>query len=209
MGLLLAVAFAAQFPTDSSPRVIGVHHGQLLLAGSEAEALPGGSCWASSAGATVAQSACGLGSGVLMAGTGLMLMMGGIVHEDWDNARAGMVVTAALVPAATATGVVLAGRGRGRAGNAYLGSYVGAVALGAIGFLADGDRMSGSGLAIGLALGSVPGAVVGYNLGRPSPAMRSSVPSRFELPVLSLEHARCEEGNASTTVNLRLVTVRL
>lgn len=207
MGFLLAVVFAAQFPTDSSPSVIGINHGQLLLAGSEREAAPGGSCWASSAGATAAQSACGLGSGVLISGAGLMLVMGGIVHEDWDDARAGIVITAALVPAATATGVVLAGRGWGRAGKAYLGSYIGAVALGAVGFLVDGNRMSGSGLAIGLALGSVPGAVVGYNLRRPSPAMRSSVPSRFELPVLSLEHARCEAGNACTAVNLRLVTV--
>lgn len=208
MGLVLAVVFAAQFPTDSSPSVIGVRCGQLSLAGSEGEAVPGGSCWASSAGATVAQSACGLGSGVLIAGTGLMLMMGGIVHEDWDKARAGMVVTAALVPAATATGVVLAGRCPGRVGSAYLGSYIGAVALGAVGFLVDGNRMSGSGLAIGLALGSVPGAVVGYNLRRPSPAMRSSVPIRFELPVLSLEHTRFEAGNAGTAKNLRLVTVR-
>jgi hypothetical protein len=166
MNLLLTTLLLVQLPVHFTPDRVGVRYAQSLPYGDQDATSSDSDRWISTAGETAAQAASGCGCGLAVAAAGVALAMGGIIHEDYGDVRAITAVTAAAVPAAAATGVMLAGGGLGRTGRAYLGSYLGALSLGAVG-LAVGGAVGGdavSGALVGCAVGSLPGAVVGYNV---------------------------------------------
>jgi hypothetical protein len=159
VNLLLVALLVSQVPVHFSPDWVGVRYEKPSVARSEIDQVPGRSCWASSTGATLAQAGCGLAAGALVAGLGYAALTNS-VENGWPNFFASLFGTAALFPAATATGVAVAGRGRGRTGQAFLVSYLGGIMLGAIGIVGAGK----GGIAIGWAVGSCAGSLVGYNL---------------------------------------------
>jgi hypothetical protein len=172
LNLLLAMLLLSQVPAPFSPSRVGIRYAPGRLASAENQARQ--FRWCSPPGATVAQSSAGMAGLALTVGTGYWLFMGTLSSERYDDLTWIASATATAAPTLTTVGVIAVGCGRGNVGRAFLGSYLGEVALGGVGALTgcalDGLRGNFSGgswmvgLATGAALGAITGAVVGYNL---------------------------------------------
>ena len=118
------------------------------------------------------------------------------------------LVSAAALPAAAAYGAAKVGEGLSEGGSrgwAFGGAYVGALALGGLGFFLHRQAV---GAFIGWAAGSMVGAVVGYNIGIKHDVSPFGFDSRLRPPSVALTSVELPDHSVEYGVKVQLAGLR-